>query len=354
MHCYRDYPMALDQIWKQQLTLVSYGNEFFAQRLDIKQWVQHQVFNQHQLAFRDLHNQHLLAQHFQIWLEALKQQGVSRISLHHASLLEKEQNPNSNVELLPISHFIVSHHGQKKIAWIFGQELAEWYLAEENYTFPPLQQSQLRHETYWRFELNPKLSKLVDQDLNTPNWDDIEAYTEFELFENKCAQGFSAPEQTEMPYFGITDHAMQSLEYEQYLPLLPNHLPATYAHQTLYRLEALSEYIQTKINHPYDEQGEILSPEIQMNLRHFSQKVDEITAKFIVKVANHYATAQLSVKSKPSPFDPEPQAQVAINPRTEMPYAQQSPNTNKVSKFNVLTLIIITLAICLAAYYWGL
>ena len=91
-----------------------------------------------------------------------------------------------------------------------------------------------------------------------------------------------------------------------------------------------------------------------MNLRHFSQKVDEITAKFIVKVANHYATAQLSVKSKPSPFDPEPQAQVAINPRTEMPYAQQSPNTNKVSKFNVLTLIIITLAICLAAYYWGL
>lgn len=349
--------MALDQIWKQQLTLVSYGNAFLTQGLDIKQWVQHQVFNQHQLAFRDLHNQHLLAQHFQIWLEALKQQGVSRISLHHASLLEKEQNPNSNVELLPISHFIVSHHGQKKVAWIFGQELAEWYLAEENYKFPALQQSQLRHETYWRFELNPKLSKLVDQDLNTPNWDDIEAYTNFELFKNQCAQGFIAPEQTEMPYFGISNldiNAMQPLEYEQYLPLLPNHQSATYAHQTLYQLEALAEYIQAEINHPYDEQGEILSPEIQMNLRHFSQKVDEITAKFIVKVANHYPTAQLSVKSKPSPFEPEPQASATINSRAQIQYEQQPHNENKVIKFNVLTLIIITLAICLAAYYWGL
>ena len=85
--------MALDQIWKQQLALVTYGNEYLTQDLSFNHWLKHQVFNQHQIQFRDLLSQHLLAQHFQIWLEHLKQQGVRRLSLHQASILNDEKNP---------------------------------------------------------------------------------------------------------------------------------------------------------------------------------------------------------------------------------------------------------------------
>lgn len=350
--------MALDQIWKQQLTLVSYGNEYLAQKLDIAQWVAHQAFNQQQLEFRDLHSQHLLAQHFQVWLEALKQQGVSQISLHHANLLEKEKNPNSNVELLSISHFIVSHQGQKKIAWIFGQELAEWYLAEENYTFPPLQQSNLRHETYWRFELNSKLSKLIDHDLIKPNWREIASYIDSELFANKYAQGFIEPDHIDAAYFGITEldlETIQSSQTGQYLPLLPSRFPAEYAHQTLYRLEALSDFLYAKIKQPYDEQGEILSPETQMNLRHFSQKSDEIMAKFIVKAANHYSTLQAAIQpDQRSPFEASTATEAPIPPRSSKNERQLPQEIPKVSKTNIFTLILITLGICLFAYYFGL
>lgn len=106
--------MAIDQIWKQQLTLVTYGNEYLSQDLSFNRWLQHSIFNQHQFAFRDLISQHLLAQHFQVWLEGLKKQGVQRLSLHRSTLLEDEQNPNVNVELLPFEYFIVSHEAQKK------------------------------------------------------------------------------------------------------------------------------------------------------------------------------------------------------------------------------------------------
>ncbi|MGB8481977.1 MAG: hypothetical protein WCD61_00290, partial [Acinetobacter bohemicus] len=41
--------MALDQIWKQQLTLVTYGNEYLKQNLSFNHWVQHAIFNQHNL-----------------------------------------------------------------------------------------------------------------------------------------------------------------------------------------------------------------------------------------------------------------------------------------------------------------
>lgn len=64
--------MALDQIWKQQLTLVTYGNEYLAGNLNFSRWIEHPVFDQNRLIFRDLLSQHLLAQHFQIWLEGLK------------------------------------------------------------------------------------------------------------------------------------------------------------------------------------------------------------------------------------------------------------------------------------------
>ncbi len=43
--------MALDQIWKQQLTLVTYGNEYLTQDLSFNRWIQHSIFNQHQFAF---------------------------------------------------------------------------------------------------------------------------------------------------------------------------------------------------------------------------------------------------------------------------------------------------------------
>ncbi len=37
------------------------------------------IFDQHSFHFRDLLSQHLLAQHFQIWLEGLKKQGRSTL-----------------------------------------------------------------------------------------------------------------------------------------------------------------------------------------------------------------------------------------------------------------------------------
>lgn len=83
--------MALDQIWKQQLALVSYGNEYLNHDLSFSGWKQHSIFTRHTLYFRDLITQHLLAQHFQVWLEGLKQQGVYRISLHASNLLVDEK-----------------------------------------------------------------------------------------------------------------------------------------------------------------------------------------------------------------------------------------------------------------------
>ncbi|MEX7475884.1 hypothetical protein AB0861_006445, partial [Acinetobacter baumannii] len=43
----RSIIMALNQIWKQQLTLVTYGNEYLHQNLSFSQWRQHHIFDQH-------------------------------------------------------------------------------------------------------------------------------------------------------------------------------------------------------------------------------------------------------------------------------------------------------------------
>ncbi|MFW1879122.1 hypothetical protein ACG9X7_19790, partial [Acinetobacter pittii] len=72
---------------------------------------------------------------------------------------------------------------------------------------------------------------------------------------------------------------------------------------TLYRFDALEEFILAKIKHPYDDNAQSLSPEQQMNLRHFLQKIEDLKAKFIVKVANHYQSARLTPKAIASPFD---------------------------------------------------
>lgn len=344
----RSFIMALDQIWKQQLTLVTYGNEFLAQNLSFQRWLQHAIFDQHHFVFRDLMSQHLLAQHFQIWLEGLKKQGVQRISLHRSALLNDEQNPNANVELLPIAHFIVSHDAHKKQAWIFGKELAEWYNADNDYEVPASQRSSVRLEVFWRFELNSALAKRIDSDLQQPNWDDIQLYTDNELFDSKFAKGFIEPSQLDHPYYGLS---IEQLEPDVTpLSLLPTDYQADYAHQTLIRLDALDTFIQAKIQHPYNAEGEALSPEEQLNMRHFSQKLDDLRSKFIVKVANHYKTARLTVKEIPSPLD-----DVQL-PNSQKKNAYHKPSADHTSnnKTGVFALIVVTIIICLCGYYFGL
>lgn len=342
--------MALDQIWKQQLALVTYGNEYLAQDLSFNHWLKHQVFNQHQIQFRDLLSQHLLAQHFQIWLEHLKQQDVRRLSLHQASILNDEKNPNPNVELLPFAHFIVSHEPQHKSAWIFGKELAEWYTAEQDYMAPVSQQSELRQEVMWRYQLSHKLAKQLDADFVAPNWDEIDRFIRSELFLNPCAAEFIEPEQSTRPYFGLdlTQNSTESIH--QTLALFPADYPATYAHQMLYRLDALDQFIQNKIQHPYHADGTELEPSEQLNLRHFSQKVEDLHAKFITKVANHYQTAQLTPVQTHNPFESTPsQVQNIASPQIPTPAA-----THKVGTSAVIKLILMTVVICAAAYYFGL
>ena len=340
--------MALDQIWKQQLALVTYGNEYLSQNLSFQRWVQHAIFDQHRFLFRDLMTQHLLAQHFQIWLEGLKKQGVQRISLHSSSILNEEQNPNANVELLPIAHFIVSHTGNKKQAWIFGKELAEWYNADNDYEAPASQQSEVRLETFWRFELNAKLAKRVDADLQQPNWDDIQAYTDNELFDSKYAEGFSTPADIDLPYYGKALQHSNDADTAQ-LALLPTEYPADYAHKTLHRFDALALFLQEKQQHPYNAAGELISPEEQLNYRHFAQKLDDLSAKFIVKAANHYKSARLSAKAINSPFET-----TADTPAKPSKTSSQYPAEHKSGKTGVFALIIVTILICLAGYYFGL
>lgn len=343
--------MALDQIWKQQLTLVTYGNAYLSQELSFNRWVNHAIFNQHAFAFRDLLSQHLLAQHFQIWLEGLKKQGVFRLSLHPSSLLNEEKNPNANVELLPITHFIVSHAPQKKTAWIFGKELPEWYTADNDYEAPLPQKSKLRSEIFWQYELNTKYNKRIEQDLAPPNWDDIDTYTDNELFNTKYAQGFQEPINKDQPYLGLSAAEQLNDEIGQKLSLLPTDDQADYAHTTLHRLDGLSQFVNAKLQHPYDENEQALSPDEQMNLRHFSQKLDDLTAKSITKIANHYKTARLTPKVIASPFEnskPEQRQSLSSKPNLE------HKHDHKVGKSSVFTLIIITILICLAAYYFGL
>lgn len=348
----RSITMALDQIWKQQLTLVTYGNAFLSQDFSFQRWVQHSIFNQHHLAFRDLLNQHLLAQHFQIWLEGLKKQGVKRLSLHSSSFLNDEQNPNINVELLPYPHFIVSHLDNQKTAWILGKELAEWYSADNDYQVPNGQRSPLRHETFWRYELNHKLAKRLDADTQRPQWDEIQLFLNNELFDHPLAEGFQNPAALKTPYTGLTAQYNDDIETahspEQHLSLLPTDTQADFAHQTLHRFDALTQFIKDKMQHPYDSDETLLTPEQQLELRQFAHKIDDLWAKFIVKVANHYQTAQLTKVSSHNPLD-------TVSTPIKPEYAKAKyPTEAKASSGSALKLIIITLIICALGYYFGL
>ncbi|MEG2826065.1 MAG: hypothetical protein RR884_00645 [Acinetobacter sp.] len=332
--------MALDQIWKQQLTLVTYGNEFLAGNLNFSRWIEHPIFNQNRLIFRDLRSQHLLAQHFQIWLEGLKKQGVKKLSLHLSSILNDEQNPNINVELLPFSHFIVSHQANKKTAWICGLELAAWYNSDNEFEAPLSQRTTLREESFWRYELNDKFAKKVDTDLQKLNWNEIAVFLERELFNHKYTEDFLEPEQQDFPFYGyeIDPTAISSKQ----LALIPTDYPADCAHRLLHRTQALTDYLEEKRRHPYHDSGELMSPEEQINLRNFSQKTDDLFAKLIVKIANHYQTAQLTA-------EPE-----IIDRTMETSEHFNQVHHHKVGTAGVIKLIILTVIICMVAYYFGL
>jgi len=334
--------MALDQIWKQQLSLVTYGNEYLAGNLNFSRWIEHPVFDQNRLIFRDLLSQHLLAQHFQIWLEGLKKQGVKKLSLHLSSVLNDEQNPNANVELLPFAHFIVSHQANKKTAWICGHELAEWDNSDSEFQAPASQQSVLRQEDLWRYALNDKFSKKIDADLKKVNWNEVAIFLERELFDSKYADNFIEPEQQDFPFYGyeVDPNDLSS----QQLALIPTDYPADCAHRLLHRTQALVNHLEQQKKHPYTATDELLSPEEQINLRNFLQKADDLFAKLIVKTANHYQTAQLTAE------EPE-----IIDRTMEIPQ-QRNPTQqhHKVGASGVIKLILLTIIICVCAYYFGL
>lgn len=113
--------------------------------------------------------------------------------------------------------------------------------------------------------------KRVLADLEQPNWDDIQAFMDHELFDTRFTQGLVQPAQLGQPYYGVSSTADTSTTYR--LALLPTDYAADFAHDMLYRLDALEELIEAKIQHPYHENGEVLTPDQQLDLRHFSQKL---------------------------------------------------------------------------------
>ena len=333
--------MLLDQIWKQQLTLVCYGNAYLNQNLNFSRWLNHPIFAQKQLEFRDLNQQNLLAQHFKIWLEALKKQGVTHLSLHNSELLTDEKNPNPNVELLPYAHFIVSHSDKLSHAWICGQELAAWDLAEETFEQPSQQRSPVRLETFWRYELNKTLNKRIRADFDAARWEDIRDYINTEIFDQAILQDCLPPANLHSPYTGTAQSD------EQALALIPTDHPADFVHQSLHHFDAAHDFIQHKIQQPYAADGTVLSPEQQQNLRIFKQKINELHIKFIVKAANHYQSAQLAPLVKPSPLDStNTEAVSVVKPVSQLP--------TKSSKSSVFKLILLIVVLCIAAYYFGL
>jgi hypothetical protein len=338
--------MALDPIWQQQLTLVTYGNQYLSQDLSFSRWINHSIFEQHVFAFRDLISQQLLAQHFQVWIEGLKSQGVTRLSLHCSSLLLEEKNPNANIELIPYAHFIVSHSSKHKYAWICGRELAAWYNLEQDYQAPKAQQITTRIETLWRYELNTKLAKRIAADLQQPDWDDIDEFLQKELFKTSFAQDLALTD-LDRPFYGINSIDNQS----QSLALIPTDIQADYVHQTLHRFNALTQHI----HNVQDTQS--FSQQEHLQYRHFAEKLDDLQGKFIVKAANHYATAHLSNSAQATPLDPQtsvpPEHEPISSMRTEYREFPEKSH-KKVGAGNVIALIFITAMLCAAAYYFGL
>ncbi|MEB3767458.1 hypothetical protein [Acinetobacter sp. MD2] len=328
--------MALDSIWQQQLTLVCYGNEFLADKLPIEQFKQHPIFNQHLLQFRDLMSQHLLAQHFQVWLEQLKQQGVTRLSLHHTQLLNNEKNPNPNVELLRYPHFIISHAPKQNIAWMCGNERAEWYNADDDYEFPNKQKIDLRLETLWHFELNAVLMKKIQVDLNAPDWEEIDDYL--------TAQIFSSPYAASLAPIQNVEFIGDQTDTNTAAALLPMQYHAQLANDLLYQLDELQKQLSQQHHLNKDSEAAHSTKQEQ----DFSEKVDNLFSKLIVKVANHYQSAQRKVVL--SPLAAEEITTDNVLPFKSKPKAAEQQH---VSSKHVVGLIFMIFIICIAAYYFG-
>jgi hypothetical protein len=188
--------------------------------------------------------------------------------------------------------------------------------------------------------LNDKFAKKVDADLQKLNWNEIAVFLERELFNHKYTEDFLEPEQQDFPFYGyeINPAAISSKQ----LALIPTDYPADCAHRLLHRTQALTDYLEEKRRHPYHDSGELMSPEEQINLRNFSQKTDDLFAKLIVKIANHYQTAQLTA-------EPE-----IIDRTMETSEHFNQVHHHKVGTAGVIKLIILTVIICMVAYYFGL
>ncbi|AOA59157.1 hypothetical protein [Acinetobacter larvae] len=342
--------MALDQIWKQQLALVCYGNQFLTQHVDIEQWIEHTIFKNYDLQFRSLEPSQLLAQHFKIWLTHLKAQGVSQLSLHPSSLIASEANPNPQVELLELPHIIISHHPKQKFVWMIGKELAAWDsegLAENLMLAQTNAKQQL---CFWRYALPSKYSKHVNAALKAANWDEIEQYLQRELFQHPFSKDF---------IFEASNNSYTGLNQANANSLLPPAYPVPYIHQSLYRLDALSLHIGDLIQHPYQETGEIYPPEQQQQLRQFADKISLLQQKFIVKVANHYQTATLTMQPIPSATatnNANSSANVdQIQPQHNPPYPNmpQPAAKHEPRQSNAWKLVLLVIVLCALAYYFG-
>lgn len=333
--------MSLDPIWKQQLALVSYGNEYLQQHIALEQLRTHSIFYQQQCYFRDLKQQHLLAQHVTVWLEGLKRTGCTRLSLHHSELLNAHANPNANVELLAYSHFIVSHHGEQRFAWMCGNELAEWYPYDQPFDVPLSQQSPLHDTTYWRYALPKELNKAIESDLKAPNWAEIQQFLDERLFQHPLAQGLALP-MAGTPYMGMPKETYLDAEGHwqpdvHYLPLISDRYIADLAHQFLYQFDALDKQLNAEQQLQQDDPT--LSDERRYALRNFRQTFEDLRIRCITKIANHYPSANSSQWVK------------------ETPSASQqhvTSNTNTSTSQHVLGLIVLVVALCFLGYYFGL
>ncbi len=312
--------MALDPIWQQQLCLVSYGNQFLQQSQPIEPWLQHAIFYNHQLEFRDLQSHALIAQHFKIWLQGLKAQGVRHLSLHPSQLLLKDKNPNCNVLLIDTAPVIVSHGIKTKSVWILGQDLPQWD-TDNTFRMPPSQSSNIQIYQLWRYELNKKHHKAILRDLNKHDWDALHGQLQQNFISPALVQGFIEPTQPDSPFYGSTlieKHPDDALMHQiQILPILPSTVAAPLAHEWLHRASALQDWLHENPN---------AWPTKQMQHWHNTMM------QLIVAIANHYPSAALTRSAQP---------------------VTSAHQHSHVSSMTVWKILLLMLIICVAGYYFG-
>lgn len=311
----------MDQIWQQQLTLVSYGNQFLQQDVAIDSWLQHAIFYGQQFQFRDLSSHAPLAPHFYIWLQELKKQGVQRLSLHSAQLLRKDKNPNPHVELLDAAPILVSHGKKSKTAWILGRELQQWDI-DAQFKQPITQRHNIQIHQLWRYPLNAKHHKKLLADLGPLAWDTEHARLLQQFITLAEAQGFECTLALDNLFYGntlIESHPDSSTMQEiKLLAIIPAAFPAPLAHAWLQRATALNDWLDEHPQH--------------MNAQ-FRTTWAVAFSKLIIDIANHYPSAQLS---------PVVAEHVALH------------STAQVHHVTVWRVLFVVILLCAAGYYFGL